>query len=84
MFHSLSDKLIRFIFNLLLIKVDIRLPNNTIKVYMRQPISIAGSSNGTRRRSGRAIDEYIEFYNFRRLQKKLNSQSPMEYRSLAA
>lgn len=31
-----------------------------------------------------AIDEYIEFYNFRRLQKKLNSQSPIEYRTLAA
>lgn len=31
-----------------------------------------------------AIDEYIEFYNFRRLQKRLNGQSPMEYRALAA
>jgi transposase InsO family protein len=31
-----------------------------------------------------AIDEYIEFYNFRRLQKRLNSQSPIEYRALAA
>jgi len=33
---------------------------------------------------GQAIDEYIEFYNFRRLQKRLSAQSPMEYRILAA
>lgn len=31
-----------------------------------------------------AIDDYMEFYNFRRLQKRLSAQSPMEYRSLAA
>lgn len=30
------------------------------------------------------IDEYIYFYNHERLQKRLNSLSPMEYRSLAA
>lgn len=32
----------------------------------------------------KAIDDYIEFYNFRRLQKRLNGRSPMEYRNLAA
>jgi putative transposase len=30
-----------------------------------------------------AIDEYIRFYNTKRLQKKLNSLSPMEFRALA-
>jgi putative transposase len=30
------------------------------------------------------IELYIEFYNNRRLQKRLNSLSPMEYRTLAA
>lgn len=30
-----------------------------------------------------AIDEYVNFYNTKRLQKKLNSLSPMEYRALA-
>lgn len=30
------------------------------------------------------IDEYIHFYNYERLQKRLNSLSPMEYRALAA
>lgn len=30
------------------------------------------------------IDAYIEFYNYRRLQKRLSGQSPMEYRALAA
>jgi putative transposase len=29
------------------------------------------------------IDEYIYFYNYKRLQKRLNSLSPMEYRALA-
>lgn len=29
------------------------------------------------------IDEYIYFYNYERLQKRLNSLSPMEYRALA-
>jgi len=32
----------------------------------------------------KAIDDYMYFYNHERIQKKLNSQSPMEYRSLAA
>ncbi len=32
----------------------------------------------------RSIDEYIYFYNYKRLQKRLNSLSPMEYRALAA
>ena len=32
----------------------------------------------------RAIDEYISFYNTRRLQKKLNGLSPREFRALAA
>lgn len=31
-----------------------------------------------------AIDEYISFYNTRRLQKRLNGLSPMEFRALAA
>lgn len=31
-----------------------------------------------------AIDEYIKFYNTKRLQKRLNGLSPMEYRALAA
>lgn len=31
-----------------------------------------------------AIDEYIIFYNNKRLQKRLNGLSPMEYRALAA
>lgn len=31
-----------------------------------------------------AIDEYIYFYNYERLQKRLNSLSPMKYRVLAA
>lgn len=31
-----------------------------------------------------AIDEYINFYNTKRLQKRLNGLSPMEYRALAA
>ncbi len=30
------------------------------------------------------IDEYIYFYNYKRLQKRLNSLSPTEYRALAA
>ncbi|MFU0799928.1 MAG: Integrase catalytic domain-containing protein [Xylanivirga thermophila] len=30
------------------------------------------------------IDKYIYFYNYKRLQKRLNSLSPMEYRALAA
>jgi transposase InsO family protein len=30
------------------------------------------------------IEHYIEFYNNERLQKRLNSLSPMEYRTLAA
>jgi len=30
------------------------------------------------------IDEYIYFYNYKRLQKRLNSLSPIEYRALAA
>ena len=29
------------------------------------------------------IDEYIYFYNHKKLQKRLNSLSPMEYRALA-
>ena len=32
----------------------------------------------------RAIDEYISFYNTRRLQKRLNGLSPLEFRALAA
>lgn len=32
----------------------------------------------------RAIDEYINFYNTKRLQKRLSSLSPMEFRALAA
>jgi transposase InsO family protein len=32
----------------------------------------------------RAIDEYINFYNTKRLQKKLNGLSPMEFKALAA
>ena len=28
-----------------------------------------------------SIDEYIEFYNFRRLQKNLKGLTPMEYRN---
>ena len=32
----------------------------------------------------KAIDDYMYFYNNKRIQKKLNSQSPMEYRTLAA
>lgn len=32
----------------------------------------------------KAIIDYIEFYNTKRLQKRLNSQTPMEYRFLAA
>ena len=31
-----------------------------------------------------AVDEYISFYNSKRLQKKLNGLSPMEFRALAA
>ena len=31
-----------------------------------------------------AIDEYILFYNTKRLQKRLNGLSPMEFRTLAA
>ncbi|WP_236907521.1 IS3 family transposase [Clostridium saccharobutylicum] len=31
-----------------------------------------------------AIDEYIDFYNTKRLQKKLNGLSPLEFRALAA
>jgi len=30
------------------------------------------------------IEDYIQFYNYKRLQKRLNSLSPMEYRSQAA
>ncbi|MBU5437499.1 IS3 family transposase [Tissierella sp. MSJ-40] len=30
------------------------------------------------------FEEYIYFYNYKRLQKRLNSLSPMEYRALAA
>lgn len=30
------------------------------------------------------IDDYMTFYNYRRLQKRLGGQSPMEYRALAA
>ncbi|HAK43000.1 MAG TPA: hypothetical protein DCM59_10265 [Clostridium sp.] len=30
------------------------------------------------------IDEYINFYNTKRLQKRLNGLNPMEYRALAA
>lgn len=30
------------------------------------------------------IDEYIEFYNHKRYQERLNSLSPMEYRTQAA
>ncbi len=32
----------------------------------------------------KAIDDYIYFYNYKRLQKKLNSLSPMDFRLLAA
>lgn len=32
----------------------------------------------------KAIDEYIHFYNYNRIQKRLNSLSPMEFRTLAA
>ena len=32
----------------------------------------------------KAIDEYIQFYNHDRYQEKLNDQSPMEYRAMAA
>jgi putative transposase len=31
-----------------------------------------------------AVDEYIQFYNHDRYQKRLNSLSPMEYRAKAA
>lgn len=31
-----------------------------------------------------AIDEYIEFYNSKRLQKKLKGMTPLEYRSHTA
>ncbi|WP_132770520.1 IS3 family transposase [Tepidibacillus fermentans] len=31
-----------------------------------------------------AIEEYIHFYNYERLQKRLNDLSPMEYRAKAA
>ncbi|SDL31144.1 IS3 family transposase, partial [Natronincola ferrireducens] len=31
-----------------------------------------------------AIDEYIHFYNHKRLQKKLSDLSPMEFRAVAA
>lgn len=31
-----------------------------------------------------AIKEYMDFYNYERIQEKLNDQSPMEYRSLVA
>ncbi|MBZ9625836.1 IS3 family transposase [Clostridium sp. FP2] len=33
---------------------------------------------------GKSVDEYIIFYNTKRLQKRLNGLSPMEYRTLAA
>ncbi|MCQ6277478.1 IS3 family transposase [Bacillus sp. V3B] len=32
----------------------------------------------------KAIDEYIQFYNYDRYQKRLNGLSPMEYRAKAA
>ncbi|MEF7557393.1 IS3 family transposase, partial [Bacillus thuringiensis] len=31
-----------------------------------------------------AVDEYIQFYNYDRFQKRLNGLSPMEYRAEAA
>ncbi|MFB9277264.1 IS3 family transposase [Cohnella cellulosilytica] len=31
-----------------------------------------------------AIDEYINFYNYKRLQKRLNGLNPMKYRANAA